>query len=623
MEGANQTVVIGSQFCSPQPLQLSIKKKVYFCAGHGYQVKDGYGNFVFTIENLLGFFSSKVLVFDAADIPILTLKSKMNKNYTAGSIFLGRDKFMVKVNPNVDYAFIVSLIVILEEIVQVVGNIAQNNSTSVQQLSANGNSQQNNDNGGRQIVPVETVQQIQTTNKFAALQVEDESNAGNQLAIVEEVDVQNTPNQKELNPAAVAFTPKSTRVASSKRGKEINPNAEGILSKVPTGRGKESTAQWVNRTFPVLNVISNQSCQDIPSQSLDTSVLPEQENLKDRVEFVGSRLWDDQQEEESDEGEFLEGHEDVEEVQEKDLDVEEQSVNGKSGRVEAQSVDDGNNIMASPDQPLLIEQQNTPKSPSNSNVQLSKPIAQTKDTGDPGGSSKEVLQQQSETNQKEVDIQHNIAQDIPADATVALTQIQKDMSSPNPEVLQKKNNAKKLIPKSIQNQFASAPGGFGKSEEQQVILVPECLSEMGNLDQRMQAKVKVLHMVCPLMEIHMVVLVLYTQSIESRAGIDVLCKQGILLQSSFCSIRCEWKYEVIIGNVLPRMFKRNGQVGVSDTGEGKVCTRGTGSQAILELTQLGRSIEEAKCRNQYQLSTLKKHRIAGIVVKVSTLCYAL
>ncbi|XP_019245851.1 PREDICTED: protein LURP-one-related 13-like [Nicotiana attenuata] len=117
MEGANQTVVIGSQFCSPQPLQLSIKKKVYFCAGHGYQVKDGYGNFVFTIENLLGFFSSKVLVFDAADIPILTLKSKMNKNYTAGSIFLGRDKFMVKVNPNVDYAFIVSLIVILEEIV--------------------------------------------------------------------------------------------------------------------------------------------------------------------------------------------------------------------------------------------------------------------------------------------------------------------------------------------------------------------------------------------------------------------------------------------------------------------------------------------------------------------------
>ncbi|XP_009796279.1 protein LURP-one-related 10-like [Nicotiana sylvestris] len=193
MEGGNQTVAIGSQFCSPQPLQLSMKKKVYFCAGHGYEVKDAYGNLVFTIENLLGFFSSKVLVFDAADIPILNLKSKkfswhsrwqafkgdstnekdlifsakissifqfttkldiflanniseevcdfrmktnfmestcdifagqsstlvaqMNKNYTAGSIFLGRDKFMVKVNPNVDYAFIVSLIVILEEIV--------------------------------------------------------------------------------------------------------------------------------------------------------------------------------------------------------------------------------------------------------------------------------------------------------------------------------------------------------------------------------------------------------------------------------------------------------------------------------------------------------------------------
>lgn len=40
----------------------------------------------------------------------------MNKKYTAGSVFLGRDKFMVRVSPNVDHAFIVSLIVILEEI---------------------------------------------------------------------------------------------------------------------------------------------------------------------------------------------------------------------------------------------------------------------------------------------------------------------------------------------------------------------------------------------------------------------------------------------------------------------------------------------------------------------------
>lgn len=92
MERGNQTIVIGSQFCSPQPLQLSIKKKVYFCAGHGYEVKDAYGNLVFTIENLLGFFSSKVLVFDTADIPILTLKSKKFSWHSRWQAFKGDSK---------------------------------------------------------------------------------------------------------------------------------------------------------------------------------------------------------------------------------------------------------------------------------------------------------------------------------------------------------------------------------------------------------------------------------------------------------------------------------------------------------------------------------------------------
>ncbi|XP_015170044.1 protein LURP-one-related 10-like [Solanum tuberosum] len=193
MEGVNnKIIVIGPQFCSPQPLQIFIKKKVYFLGGHEYEVKDDNGNMVFTIKNVLGFFRSKLIVFDAANLPILTLKIKpltwhgrwqtfkgdstdekdlifsaknssifqftrnldiflanniseqvcdfkmkssymdsncdifvgqsstliaqMDKKYTAGSVFLGRDKFMVKVNSNVDHAFIVSLIVILEEI---------------------------------------------------------------------------------------------------------------------------------------------------------------------------------------------------------------------------------------------------------------------------------------------------------------------------------------------------------------------------------------------------------------------------------------------------------------------------------------------------------------------------
>lgn len=78
MEGDNnKTIVIGPQFCSPQPLQLFINKKIYFFSGHGYEVKDDNGNMVFTIENLLGFFRRKLIIFDAANVPILTLKSKV------------------------------------------------------------------------------------------------------------------------------------------------------------------------------------------------------------------------------------------------------------------------------------------------------------------------------------------------------------------------------------------------------------------------------------------------------------------------------------------------------------------------------------------------------------------
>lgn len=60
-------------------------------------------------------------------------------------------------------------------------NLIQNDGASMQEIGpANGNSQQSNDNGRRQIVPVNADQQIQTANKFAALQVKKQNNEGNQ-----------------------------------------------------------------------------------------------------------------------------------------------------------------------------------------------------------------------------------------------------------------------------------------------------------------------------------------------------------------------------------------------------------------------------------------------------------
>ena len=42
----------------------------------------------------------------------------MNKRHTAESMAFGKDSFMVTVYPNIDYAFIVALILILDEINQ-------------------------------------------------------------------------------------------------------------------------------------------------------------------------------------------------------------------------------------------------------------------------------------------------------------------------------------------------------------------------------------------------------------------------------------------------------------------------------------------------------------------------
>ncbi|EYU41982.1 hypothetical protein ABFS82_10G007700 [Erythranthe guttata] len=65
----------------------------------------------FRIEGNL--FESKCVIYAGNSNNII---AQMHRNHSAESILLGKDSFGVTVYPNVDYAFIVSLIVILEEI---------------------------------------------------------------------------------------------------------------------------------------------------------------------------------------------------------------------------------------------------------------------------------------------------------------------------------------------------------------------------------------------------------------------------------------------------------------------------------------------------------------------------
>ncbi|KAF5762685.1 putative tubby-like protein [Helianthus annuus] len=50
------------------------------------------------------------------NIWLQNVKTQMHKKHTVQSIALGKDTFSVTVYPNVDYAFIVALVVILHEI---------------------------------------------------------------------------------------------------------------------------------------------------------------------------------------------------------------------------------------------------------------------------------------------------------------------------------------------------------------------------------------------------------------------------------------------------------------------------------------------------------------------------
>jgi len=64
-----------------------------------------------------------------------TIVAQMHKKHTAQSIFLGKDQFMVTVYPNMDHAFIVALVVILDDINRQ-GNVAAASAASAASASA-------------------------------------------------------------------------------------------------------------------------------------------------------------------------------------------------------------------------------------------------------------------------------------------------------------------------------------------------------------------------------------------------------------------------------------------------------------------------------------------------------
>ncbi|OIT38083.1 hypothetical protein A4A49_60368, partial [Nicotiana attenuata] len=203
--------------------------------------------------------------------------------------------------------------------------------------------------------------QVQTSNKFAALEEEENGDEqGKQLAMAL-VAVQSSPKSpaggnhgtvqhhqqqifntaRKLNPAAPEFNLNSAGIGSTNGGADSNTRGGGQEEI----RGKESTAQWVQRAFNGnaggITVGVNTSCQDIPSQDtlVDKELASNPEiqtndtvfpKVNEKVQWSGGKLWSNLREEDSDADEVPLGAQADEEPMHEEKEDEKQSVNGNA-----------------------------------------------------------------------------------------------------------------------------------------------------------------------------------------------------------------------------------------------------------------------------------------------------
>ncbi|KAJ4978863.1 hypothetical protein NE237_009643 [Protea cynaroides] len=189
---SNPVTVVGSHFCAPYPVDLTIVRKVISIGEGNFAVTDVNGNIVFKVKGALLSIRDRRILVDANGNPVLSMQQKimsahrrwqvfsgdssdskdllfsakkssmiqfkteldvflaantkeevcdfkikgswlersctiyigesfnviaqMHKKHSVQSVVFGKDTFTVTVYPNIDYAFIVALIVILNEI---------------------------------------------------------------------------------------------------------------------------------------------------------------------------------------------------------------------------------------------------------------------------------------------------------------------------------------------------------------------------------------------------------------------------------------------------------------------------------------------------------------------------
>ncbi|OIT26351.1 hypothetical protein A4A49_28016 [Nicotiana attenuata] len=172
---------------------------------------------------------------------------------------------------------------------------------------------------------------LTTANQFALLEDDKEYSGEDELNDQEVVVTKEKEAQKVNTPNSTRrHSPRSASKSLNPKAPEFNPTGKGSNEEVP----KDSTSQWVSRTFGQAanaNLVATiQSCQEIPSQ--DTFATGDVDKNIDKTK-LGGKLWADQLEEDSKEGEIVHIYDEEENVEEQfsdnqHLEEEEQSVYG-------------------------------------------------------------------------------------------------------------------------------------------------------------------------------------------------------------------------------------------------------------------------------------------------------
>ncbi|KAG2321271.1 hypothetical protein Bca52824_014484 [Brassica carinata] len=116
--GGVARVIVDPRFCVPDPVDLAmVRDNIDFKHGN-FDIRDVNGNMLFQSMTL----HHRLLVFrgvstEECDLLYTVKKSKMqHKKHTRKTALSGLDNFSVTVNPNFDYAFIASLLVLFDVI---------------------------------------------------------------------------------------------------------------------------------------------------------------------------------------------------------------------------------------------------------------------------------------------------------------------------------------------------------------------------------------------------------------------------------------------------------------------------------------------------------------------------